>query len=358
MDLQQVGLALACNPSLKELSINISHFFPRHPIPDISGFKNLYSLHIVMEHDCLSNIPNGFMRSSLLVVAASPMLRSLHLITKNPYNGGNFDTLVDVSNICSPETLQDLKSVGVPIQLSLDHGLENLKHLTLTHGSCDDLQSWSTKYGTAWADIWNALYDAGSKKNLWLETLDTEGVQPECSVAALFRYLACHPGLKKLYIRRPAHDKQLQSEPHEDYGNEEELYELLEADDNQNRQWATQFWCEIIPRHSHSLRELSVVPLEQGPWSYGQNASTAIRQCFLLRKLEISVSDVDGDWALDKAANFEMADWRPVSTLKGDVPSDLDPYLKDISWLDNVIWGQLPTCPVGSRAHELLYRNF
>ena len=93
---------------------------------------------------------------------------------------------------------------------------------------------------------------------------------------------------------------------------------------NQHQSWGNEFWNEIIPRSAHSLTELKLrnyTRLEKhGPWSYGPQASDAIRQCTSLRKLDLSLSNLDEDWARIKGESLKMLPPAPGSiTIREDL---------------------------------------
>lgn len=251
-------------------------------------------------------------------VMASPMLKTFGLeCFQEAESSVGFDALVNEFNLWSTPasgsnttytSLQDLRLLGTPVNhvhtsLAVGRVFQNLRHLTL--------QDPSRSTNIAWAEIWDTLYEGGCKDNLWLETLHTEGVQSSDGIDALLKYLSSHPGLKALTIRGPPYDKGLP------YGFfDEDLViegpgvgataDFIDAENEKNLQRATTFWDEIIPRFGWSLRELTVNPSSSSPWDYGPSASKALRQCKVLRKLGITCSYVDPNWASEKATQFKM----------------------------------------------------
>ena len=332
---QRILSALTDNPSIKELDLNISQSLD-NVIPNLSGFKNLSSIRI--KHRIYGN--SIYLESSMMQpVAASPKLKSFEF-SVIPSMGGRIynrlDTVVDDLKIWieqeSSMPLEALKLVNIPMQLTVVLGrvFQNLKHLILR--SVDRLVD-----DISWEGVWEALYDSGCNEHQWLATLVTNGVQPAVGMNALLKYLTFHPGLQALTICDPPIYKVVAREPQlsrltldEDEDSPRPLsidhntpQAQIDLRNNQNRLWANKLWGEIIPRSAHSLKVLKIQNSQyglrryrgdcHGPWSYGPTVSAALRQCTSLTVLYLSVSNVNSDWACDKAKNVEMLPLGPDS---------------------------------------------
>lgn len=302
----------------------------------------------------------------MLLLAASPMLEtfSLDIDCRDP--DSRLDMLMQEFHVwqtnpgaaCTTSTyLRNLKLFGIPVQLSTIHVrrlFQNLKHLTLSHRLVIGLDDYSyTMEQMDWEGIWDALTEAGSNEGLWLETLHTAGVQPPKGFSALFKYLLAHPGLKGLSILHPPFDNiagdQINPPIPKDALGEENLRRM-------NLECATLFWTKVIPHSAHSLKELTVNSSFEGPWCYGPDASNALSQCTVLKKLTISLSRVPLYWAEEKAAHFKPQVVLPAPEIMSNHADDVRQSLifaslglrrdQQVSGSGPVKWGEIESTPV------------
>jgi hypothetical protein len=74
-------------------------------------------------------------------------------------------------------------------------------------------------------------------------------------------------------------------------------------------------WNQIVPHHKDTLTELVIAPCYEGGWCYGPAAAETIPRCSSLRRLTLSVCDVDSSWAeakLSRASGNDNVQFRDL----------------------------------------------
>lgn len=145
--------------------------------------------------------------------------------------------------------------------------IANLRCLSLKDGSdITTRQGQVTRHS-----IWAALRNAGTRlSSLTVQEFDG-------AVDDMFDYLRSYSGLAKL--NTTGH-----------YSDDGSVGQV--------------FWNEIVPNHADSLVELQVSSSSNGIFCYGPSAASAIRRCKSLRKLALSVCEVDRAWVSGRIAEL------------------------------------------------------
>ena len=293
----------------------------------VCSFRNLTSLNIIYDAHTY-----GLGRAESPVVsaiAASPQLQELIIRNFNRCDSKDIRSLLSDEGTLLP--LQHLTLDGIPVSMPFTVNfcriLSNLRQLTL-YQERHEPKPTLPDVPIAWEDIWKALYDMGSNEGVRLERLHTSGKQGPVGMKALLNYLLFHPGLKGLQLRCVEFDKDGEVN--------------LNPARIRNYETATQFWHEVLPHHAHSLQELRVTTTWSGPWCYGPEASTALRQCTQLQEVEIPVFNGDREWAMEKALGLDSD---PTFV---PPPPALDPWEQFLQLVGTLPWGKIHTMPVCS----------
>lgn len=104
---------------------------------------------------------------------------------------------------------------------------------------------------------------------LWVQHLDLRRVVINEHV---LRYLSKYRGLRDLRLEIPK--------------------DGMVEDEEQPETWASRFWFDVLPKHSHSLTSLVIISQIAGHWCIDGHALDMISQCRQLRDLLLTI-----DWA-------------------------------------------------------------
>ncbi|KAI1111889.1 hypothetical protein F5Y14DRAFT_453613 [Nemania sp. NC0429] len=264
--LAPVAQSLSSPLKLRSLYVAIELANSGHPepqLPPLQGFKHL--LEFSISSDC--TLPAPYWENEVgPVVRASQELASFSLVLKNGHKAAPPPLHAIMGEVPRPNLERlALEHVALPSPGLYPFCTKNLKELTL-------LTSPGPRGpAVAWPSVWTALRNVGAELLSLSISVFEEGVDD------MFNYLLSYSALRKLEITQVQMDAQSAEDAAGDV-----------------------FWNTIVPQHKNTLVDLVVLPVYEGSWCYGQAASSAIRQCTSLKRLDLRLRLISDGWVNDE----------------------------------------------------------